>query len=149
MLLDIAANISASTLSDVTRWGFIDRTGENAIADEAMHFYRIACRRPRTPVASMSGGIGPALVRRSPSVSTGRPNDAPQKPRHRCSSAATVDQKSMKTRTVGAPLQQACPTFAQWFLRAQRHISAFILSDIAALPGSRPRLNLLYEPTQQ
>jgi hypothetical protein len=55
----------------------------------------------------------------------------------------------MKARTVGAPLQQACPTFAQWFLRAQRHISAFILSDIAALPGSRPRLNLLYEPTQQ
>jgi ribose transport system ATP-binding protein len=56
MLLDVAANISASALSDVTRWGFIDRTRENAIADEAIHSYRIACRGPRTPVASMSGG---------------------------------------------------------------------------------------------
>lgn len=56
MQLDIAANVTASTLADVTRFGLIDRASENAIAAAEIDNYRIACRGPSTAVALMSGG---------------------------------------------------------------------------------------------
>jgi ABC-type sugar transport system ATPase subunit len=56
MLLDIAANISGPALGEVTRYGVIDRNGETAIAAREIERYRIACRGPATPVATMSGG---------------------------------------------------------------------------------------------
>jgi len=56
MQLDIAANITASTLSAVTRLGLIDRRAEDAIARSEIDNYRIACRGPWTAVAQMSGG---------------------------------------------------------------------------------------------
>jgi ABC-type sugar transport system ATPase subunit len=56
MLLDIAANISGPTLSEVTRRGLIDRRLESTIATCEIERYRIACRGPATKVATMSGG---------------------------------------------------------------------------------------------
>ncbi|WP_316172594.1 sugar ABC transporter ATP-binding protein [Bradyrhizobium sp. SZCCHNRI2049] len=56
MLLDIAANITGPALGEVTRYGVIDREGELAIAAHEIERYRIACRGPATPVATMSGG---------------------------------------------------------------------------------------------
>ena len=56
MLLDVAANVSASTLGEVSRGGLLDRGAETRIADEAIRSYQIACRGPGQPVALMSGG---------------------------------------------------------------------------------------------
>ena len=56
MLLDIAANITGPALGEVTRYGVIDRESETAIAAREIERYRIACRGPATPVATMSGG---------------------------------------------------------------------------------------------
>ncbi|MBN9015817.1 MAG: sugar ABC transporter ATP-binding protein [Rhizobiales bacterium] len=56
MLLDVAANVTAADLDAVTRRGVIDRRRENQIAREEIEKYRIACRGPSTPVATMSGG---------------------------------------------------------------------------------------------
>jgi ABC-type sugar transport system ATPase subunit len=56
MLLDVAANISASTLPQVSRNGMLDRGKEVGIAAEAIRSYQIACRGPAQPVALMSGG---------------------------------------------------------------------------------------------
>ncbi len=56
MLLDVAANVSASTLREVSRAGMLDRGREMAIAERSIQAYGIACRGPGTPVAVMSGG---------------------------------------------------------------------------------------------
>jgi ABC-type sugar transport system ATPase subunit len=56
MLLDVGANITAPALGEVTRYGLIDRESEAAIATREIERYRIACRGPATPVATMSGG---------------------------------------------------------------------------------------------
>ncbi|MBB3937781.1 sugar ABC transporter ATP-binding protein [Aureimonas phyllosphaerae] len=56
MLLDVAANVSASTLPEFTRSGLFDHRREATVADEAIASFRIACRGPGTPVAVMSGG---------------------------------------------------------------------------------------------
>ena len=56
LLLDVAANISGPALAEVTRRGLIDREIEAAIAAREIERYRIACRGPATPVATMSGG---------------------------------------------------------------------------------------------
>jgi ribose transport system ATP-binding protein len=56
MLLDVASNITGPALAEVTRRGLIDRKDEAAIARREIERYRIACRGPGTPVATMSGG---------------------------------------------------------------------------------------------
>ena len=56
MLLDIAANMTGPALGEVTRHGLIDRERETSIAAREIERYRIACRGPATPVATMSGG---------------------------------------------------------------------------------------------
>jgi ABC-type sugar transport system ATPase subunit len=56
MLLDIAANITGPALGEITRRGLIDRDSETAIAAREIERYRIACRGPATPIATMSGG---------------------------------------------------------------------------------------------
>ena len=56
MLLDVAANVTASTLDQVSRGGFLDRGRERDAAEEAIASYQIACRGPAQPVALMSGG---------------------------------------------------------------------------------------------
>ncbi len=56
MLLDVAANVTASTLDQVSRRGLLDRGRETAIAEAAIQSYRIACRGASQPVALMSGG---------------------------------------------------------------------------------------------
>jgi ribose transport system ATP-binding protein len=56
MLLDVAANITGPALQEVTRRGLIDPRKETAIARQEIERYRIACRGPRTLVATMSGG---------------------------------------------------------------------------------------------
>ena len=56
MLLDVAANVTASTLDQVSRGGFLDRGREREAADAAIASYQIACRGPAQPVALMSGG---------------------------------------------------------------------------------------------
>ncbi len=56
MLLDVAANVTASTLDQVSSRGFLDRHRETAIAEAAIQSYRVACREPSQPVALMSGG---------------------------------------------------------------------------------------------
>jgi ABC-type sugar transport system ATPase subunit len=56
MHLDIAANITGPALNEVTKWFLIDQDCEVAIAEQEITRYRIACRGPGTPVATMSGG---------------------------------------------------------------------------------------------
>jgi ABC-type sugar transport system ATPase subunit len=56
MLLDIAANMTGPALGEVTRRGLVDREREISIAAREIERYRIACRGPATPVATMSGG---------------------------------------------------------------------------------------------
>ena len=56
MLLDVAANVTASTLAEISRSGLLDRRRETAIAEDAIRSYQIACRGPAQPVALMSGG---------------------------------------------------------------------------------------------
>jgi ribose transport system ATP-binding protein len=56
MSLDIAANITGPALTEVTRHFLIDRPLEIAIARREIDRYKIACRGPQTPVATMSGG---------------------------------------------------------------------------------------------
>jgi ribose transport system ATP-binding protein len=56
MLLDIAANMTGPALGEVTRHGLVDRARETSIATREIERYRIACRGPATPVATMSGG---------------------------------------------------------------------------------------------
>jgi ABC-type sugar transport system ATPase subunit len=62
MLLDIAANITAPALGEVTRRGLIDRESEVTIATREIERYRIACRGPSTAVATMSGGNQQKLI---------------------------------------------------------------------------------------
>jgi ABC-type sugar transport system ATPase subunit len=56
MLLDVAANVSASSLAEFTSYGLLARRQERAVARKAIRDYAIACRGPRTDVATMSGG---------------------------------------------------------------------------------------------
>jgi ribose transport system ATP-binding protein/rhamnose transport system ATP-binding protein len=56
MLLDVAANITGPTLAEVTRQGLIDKRLESAIAAHEIERYRIVCRGPDAPIATMSGG---------------------------------------------------------------------------------------------
>jgi ribose transport system ATP-binding protein len=56
MHLDIAANITGPALNQVTKRFLIDKDLETAIAEQEIARYRIACRGPTTPVATMSGG---------------------------------------------------------------------------------------------
>jgi ribose transport system ATP-binding protein len=56
MFLDIAANITAPALAEVTKRFLVDKRLETAIARREIDRYRIACRGPQTPVATMSGG---------------------------------------------------------------------------------------------
>jgi ABC-type sugar transport system ATPase subunit len=56
MLLDIAANVTAPALPEVTKAGLIDRSLERSIAVEEISRYRIASRGPQTPIDTMSGG---------------------------------------------------------------------------------------------
>lgn len=56
MLLDVAANVTAASLGEVTRNGMLDFAAENTIAKQEIAKYRVVCRGPATPVATMSGG---------------------------------------------------------------------------------------------
>lgn len=56
MQLDVAANVTASDLNAVTKYGLISTTRELQIARDEIREYQIACRGPRNPVATMSGG---------------------------------------------------------------------------------------------
>ncbi|WAJ28872.1 sugar ABC transporter ATP-binding protein [Antarcticirhabdus aurantiaca] len=56
MLLDVAANVSASTLNEFGRGWRFDRAREKRVAEQEIASYRIACRGPSTPVSVMSGG---------------------------------------------------------------------------------------------
>jgi ribose transport system ATP-binding protein len=56
MFLDIAANITGPALTEVTKRLLVDKRLETAIARQEIDRYRIACRGPQTPVATMSGG---------------------------------------------------------------------------------------------
>lgn len=56
MQLDVAANVTAAGLAEVTRNGLLDTAAEASIAKTAIAEYRIACRGPSMLVANMSGG---------------------------------------------------------------------------------------------
>jgi ABC-type sugar transport system ATPase subunit len=56
MQLDVAANITGPALGEITKRLLIDKRQEAAIARREIDRYRIACRGPQTPVATMSGG---------------------------------------------------------------------------------------------
>jgi ribose transport system ATP-binding protein len=56
MLMDVAANISASDLASVSRSGLLDHGREHEIAISEIEAYHIACRGPQGPVLTMSGG---------------------------------------------------------------------------------------------
>ena len=56
MLLDVAANISAPFLEEFSESGLIDFRKEREAAAEQIENYRIACRGPNGPVATLSGG---------------------------------------------------------------------------------------------
>eukprot|EP01037_Dinobryon_pediforme_P015629 gene15629-15775_t len=54
MLLDVAANVSASTLPEISTAGLLNTAKEAVIAQEAIDTYQIACRGPSQPVALAS-----------------------------------------------------------------------------------------------
>jgi ABC-type sugar transport system ATPase subunit len=56
MLMNVAANISASDLKSVSRSGWLDLGREHEIARSEIEAYRIACRGPQGSVLTMSGG---------------------------------------------------------------------------------------------
>jgi ribose transport system ATP-binding protein len=56
MLMNVAANISAPDLASVSRSGLLDYGREHELAAREIEAYRIACRGPRGPVVTMSGG---------------------------------------------------------------------------------------------
>jgi ribose transport system ATP-binding protein len=56
MLMNVAANISASDLKSVSRSGWLDHGREHEIATSEIGAYRIACRGPQGSVLTMSGG---------------------------------------------------------------------------------------------
>jgi ABC-type sugar transport system ATPase subunit len=56
MLMDVAANISASDLASVSRNGLLDYGRESEIANGEIEAYHIACRGPQGAVLTMSGG---------------------------------------------------------------------------------------------
>jgi ribose transport system ATP-binding protein len=56
MLLDVAANITASTIPEFAPRGLLDRQAEKAVAEAMIRAYAITCRGPRARVATMSGG---------------------------------------------------------------------------------------------
>jgi ABC-type sugar transport system ATPase subunit len=56
MLLDVASNVTAANLDEITRQGMLDKAAERRIAEQAIAQYSIACRGPSTAVALMSGG---------------------------------------------------------------------------------------------
>jgi ribose transport system ATP-binding protein len=56
MLMNVAANISASDLKSISRSGWLDLGREHEIATSEIEAYRIACRGPQGPVLTMSGG---------------------------------------------------------------------------------------------
>ncbi len=56
MLLDVASNITAANLDEISRWGMLDRGQEDAIARGEIASYQIACRGPQNAVVTMSGG---------------------------------------------------------------------------------------------
>jgi len=56
MQLDVAANITGPALGEITKRLLIDKRQETAIARREIDRYRITCRGPQTPVATMSGG---------------------------------------------------------------------------------------------
>jgi ribose transport system ATP-binding protein len=56
MLLGVAENVTAASLNEITRGGFVDFEKEDVIAKQEIDKYKVACRGPATPVATMSGG---------------------------------------------------------------------------------------------
>lgn len=56
MLMNVAANISASSLKSISRSGWLDHAQEQEIATSEIDAYRIACRGPQGAVLTMSGG---------------------------------------------------------------------------------------------
>ncbi|WP_158805473.1 MULTISPECIES: sugar ABC transporter ATP-binding protein [unclassified Acidisoma] len=56
MLLDVAANITAASLGTVQSGPFLDRGKEQEVAESGIANYRVVCRGPSNPVATMSGG---------------------------------------------------------------------------------------------
>lgn len=56
MLLDIASNISAPTLDQFHRRGFLDRKKEISVARKEIDRFSIVAPTPESPVATLSGG---------------------------------------------------------------------------------------------
>jgi ribose transport system ATP-binding protein len=56
MLMDVATNITAADLKSVSRTGWLDYGREQEVAKSEIDNYRIACRGPKGPVLTMSGG---------------------------------------------------------------------------------------------
>jgi ribose transport system ATP-binding protein len=62
MLLDAAANISASSVAEFSYFGLLRRRAERTVAEEMIRNFRIACRGPQAGVATMSGGNQQKLI---------------------------------------------------------------------------------------
>ena len=62
MLLDIAANISASSIREFSSYGYLRRRPERAVAEKAIRDFGIACRGPQSSVATISGGNQQKLI---------------------------------------------------------------------------------------
>jgi ABC-type sugar transport system ATPase subunit len=56
MLLNVAANTTATTLPVISKWGIINRTVEKKETEQEILKYKIACRNPETMVNTLSGG---------------------------------------------------------------------------------------------
>jgi ribose transport system ATP-binding protein len=54
--LDVAANITATTLPVISKWGVINSTAEKKETELEIQKYNIACRKPETMINTLSGG---------------------------------------------------------------------------------------------
>jgi len=62
MLLDVAANISASNIREFSNHGLFRHGPERAVAEKAIRDFGIACRGAQSSVATMSGGNQQKLI---------------------------------------------------------------------------------------
>jgi ABC-type sugar transport system ATPase subunit len=62
MLLDVAANITASGIREFSSYGLLRRRPVRDVAEKAIRDFSIACRGPQSSVATMSGGNQQKLI---------------------------------------------------------------------------------------
>ena len=98
MLLDVAANVSASKSGRIHFLRPADAPPRRAVAHEAIQEYAIACRGPRTDIATMSGGNQQKVI----------------VARWRAPAAASSSSTSRRAASISAPNRKSIASCMTW-----------------------------------